>query len=367
MTALPAMTLPSTAPTPASSARDSQTSAQTDPSRGNDFDSTLQHATHASSPVSRKPTQADTAPQETTVSTEAELLNTDTETTVNKDPLTDQLAYLQAPVISPPQTATKGESRPSPEIEVLNQLGQALSQTAADSGETEAAGLLPQRPDTSSLLPERTRFALHPSLAEPVTLAASLSANLNDALPESLVATEAAGSVRAPDASHLGIAPLSQTATTQRSPDLPQVPGPATPLQPQALQQRMDEALRWMVGQGVQAAQVRIAPEALGPITIHLQMHGEQASVAFVSAVDTTRQALEANLATLKEALNQQGFNLEQTFVGDQEQHAAAQQEAQQQRQTSTTLASAGETTVVSASVVPAAPTTPRGLVDTFA
>ncbi|MCK9509517.1 MAG: flagellar hook-length control protein FliK, partial [Pigmentiphaga sp.] len=141
-------------------------------------------------------------------------------------------------------------------------------------------------------------------------------------------------------------------------------------LQPQALQQRMDEALRWMAGQGVQAAQVRIAPEALGPITIHLHMSGDQASVAFVSAVDTTRQALEANLASLKEALNQQGFSLDQTFVGSQEQHAAqqSQQEALAKQTPGSLGADGASASSAGTAQTTAAPAASRqGLVDIFA
>ncbi|MFA7680412.1 MAG: flagellar hook-length control protein FliK [Pigmentiphaga sp.] len=352
MTALTAMTLPSSAPPPASSPRDGQAHSQAESVRADDFESKLNQATQPATPERR----ATEASQEANAD-QAGAPQTDADaeaSSANTDNWAAQLAYLQPPASATPGHAVAGDA---PEIDALNRLGKALTQQT-ESGQAENAEL----DVTPPVLPDARATA-------PVLDAAAVSAGTQ--ATEVLSAADTASAVRPAEPAAPVVSNVALTPTASRSTELlPQVPGPATPLQPQALQQRMDEALRWMAGQGVQAAQVRIAPEALGPITIHLHMSGDQASVAFVSAVDTTRQALEANLASLKEALSQQGFSLDQTFVGSQEQHTA--QQSQQEalaKQTPGSLgtdgASASSTGAAQAAASPAA--SRQGLVDIFA
>jgi len=110
--------------------------------------------------------------------------------------------------------------------------------------------------------------------------------------------------------------------------EAPTVPGAPAPLHPGALQERIDTALRWMAGGGLQTAQLRVDPEALGPITIHLRLDGDVANVVFGSNHESTRQALENSIAGLKEALAAGGLSLGQASVGSERQSGfmAAQQ-----------------------------------------
>src|SRR5690606_11346044 len=102
------------------------------------------------------------------------------------------------------------------------------------------------------------------------------------------------------------------TPATSLRGDTPVVPGAPVPLHGGALQDRIDTALRWMAGGGLHTAQLRVDPDALGPITIHLRLDGDVASVVFGSNHEQTRQALEDSLSGLKEALSAGGLNLGQ-------------------------------------------------------
>lgn len=102
--------------------------------------------------------------------------------------------------------------------------------------------------------------------------------------------------------------------------ETPAVPGPPVPLHAGALQDRIDTALRWMATGGLQAAQLRVDPEALGPITVHLRLDGDVANVMFGSNHEQTRQALESSLAGLKDVLAAGGLHLGQASVGSEQQ-----------------------------------------------
>jgi flagellar hook-length control protein FliK len=109
------------------------------------------------------------------------------------------------------------------------------------------------------------------------------------------------------------------TAASSRT-DTPVIPGAPASLHGQALQGRLDEALRWMTGNGLQNAELRVTPDALGPITIHVRMDGDTASVMFGSAHEQTRQALEASLGGLRDALAAGGMTLGDASVGSEQQ-----------------------------------------------
>ncbi|GGX36234.1 hypothetical protein GCM10007242_49440 [Pigmentiphaga litoralis] len=135
-----------------------------------------------------------------------------------------------------------------------------------------------------------------------------------DASAAALAAADAAGT---PLPTHgVGAHPTAASSRT----DTPGVPGAPASLHGQALQGRLDEALRWMTGNGLQNAELRVTPDALGPITIHVRMDGDTASVMFGSAHEQTRQALEASLGGLRDALAAGGMTLGDASVGSEQQ-----------------------------------------------
>ncbi|WP_132979306.1 flagellar hook-length control protein FliK, partial [Pigmentiphaga sp. D-2] len=129
-------------------------------------------------------------------------------------------------------------------------------------------------------------------------------------------------------------APHHAPASAARN-EVPSVPGAPVPLHAGALQDRIDTALRWMAGGQLQTAQLRVNPEALGPITIHLRLDGDAASVVFGSNHESTRQALESSLAGLKDVLAANGLSLGQASVGSEQQSGflAARQFAEREAQ----------------------------------
>ncbi|ALM83178.1 flagellar hook-length control protein FliK [Bordetella sp. N] len=70
--------------------------------------------------------------------------------------------------------------------------------------------------------------------------------------------------------------------------------------------------------QKTQTAELRLDPPDLGPLRITLTLNDGVAQASFVSSHAAVRQALEAALPQLQQALSQAGISLGQTNVGDQ-------------------------------------------------
>jgi len=77
------------------------------------------------------------------------------------------------------------------------------------------------------------------------------------------------------------------------------------------------------VQRGTQSAELRLDPPEIGPLRVTLSLHEGVAQASFFSAHAGVRQAVEAALPQLQQALAQSGISLGQISVGD---HAADQQ-----------------------------------------
>ena len=131
--------------------------------------------------------------------------------------------------------------------------------------------------------------------------------------------------------------------------------------------QGLGQRLIAMVQQGLQHAQLRIHPEHLGPLEVRLRTEGDAVQVTLASPHASVREALEAALPRLRDALGEHGLSLAQADVGGGEREAAAQGEGDAE-------GTRGSRPVEGESDVPADSTgdgrlTPRAisLVDTFA
>ncbi len=125
----------------------------------------------------------------------------------------------------------------------------------------------------------------------------------------------------------------------------------------------------WMVGEGLQSAELTLNPPDLGPLQVVLKVSNEQASASFSSAQPEVREALEAALPRLKQMLNDAGVQLTGFSVNSQ---AAGQgQNFAQQQPRSLGSARTGvdlpDNTINTTSTAPARIQTNNGLVDTFA
>lgn len=166
--------------------------------------------------------------------------------------------------------------------------------------------------------------------------------------------------------------PSHHTPAPSMRGEVPTVPGAPVQLHAGALQDRIDTALRWMAAGPLQTAQLRVDPEALGPITIHLRLDGDAASVVFGSNHESTRQALENSLAGLKDVLAANGLSLGQASVGSEQQSGflAARQFAGREAPADRPPSAGGD--AASPAATPAAPavrgaSTGNGMVDLYA
>ncbi len=107
----------------------------------------------------------------------------------------------------------------------------------------------------------------------------------------------------------------------------------------------------------VQTATLRLSPEHLGPVEIHIDLQSSQINVNFVAAHPETRSALEQSVPTLRAMLAHGGLTLGQTQV-----HGEARSGSQSQPQRSAGGAAAGvEETPIAVS------TRNLGLIDEYA
>lgn len=125
----------------------------------------------------------------------------------------------------------------------------------------------------------------------------------------------------------------------------------------------------WMVGEGLQSAELTLNPPDLGPLQVVLKVSNEQASASFSSAQPEVREALEAALPRLKQMLSDAGVQLTGFSVNSQ---AAGQGQnfAQQQPRninSARTDADVPSNTLSTANTTPTRIQTNNGLVDTFA
>ncbi|MFZ6872728.1 flagellar hook-length control protein FliK [Undibacterium sp. Di27W] len=126
----------------------------------------------------------------------------------------------------------------------------------------------------------------------------------------------------------------------------------------------------WMVGEGLQSAELTLNPPDLGPLQVVLKVSNDQASASFTSAQPEVREALEAALPRLKQMLSDAGVQLSGFSVNSQ---AAGQGQNFTQQQARTNAApragnnTTDNSTISTVASAPARVQTNNGLVDTFA
>lgn len=92
---------------------------------------------------------------------------------------------------------------------------------------------------------------------------------------------------------------------------------PATPGAP-GFDDAIGVRVGWMAEQKIGHAHIRLNPDALGTIDVHLQMDGDKVQASFSSPHVDVRHALESSLPRLRELLGEQGFQLAHADVGQQ-------------------------------------------------
>ncbi|WP_115048449.1 flagellar hook-length control protein FliK [Xanthomonas arboricola] len=78
--------------------------------------------------------------------------------------------------------------------------------------------------------------------------------------------------------------------------------------------------MSWLADQKIGHAHIKVTPNEMGPVEVRLHLDGDKVTASFSSANADVRQALEQSLPRLREMLGQNGFQLGQADVGQQQQ-----------------------------------------------
>jgi hypothetical protein len=136
----------------------------------------------------------------------------------------------------------------------------------------------------------------------------------------------------------LGAAAEGQTAR----PGGPVSTAVAVPFGERGWERAFGERVVWLVGQQLQAAEVRLNPPHLGPVEVRLSLTGQEANLSFTVAHGATRDAIEQAIPRLRELFADQQLQIVNVDVG--------QRDASSQASTGDRWGRAGE-----------APSEPRG------
>lgn len=135
--------------------------------------------------------------------------------------------------------------------------------------------------------------------------------------------------------------------------------------------QEIGNRLVWMVNRTNSHAELVLTPPNMGRVEVSLSVSGDQASASFVSSNPAVREALEAAMPRLREALADAGIQLGQSQVGAENARQSAQEEKNGDNFGSTHNASSDANAPQSITAhLPAASAglkMGRGLVDVFA
>ncbi|MDV5225097.1 flagellar hook-length control protein FliK [Providencia rettgeri] len=146
---------------------------------------------------------------------------------------------------------------------------------------------------------------------------------------------------------------------------------PGVPLGSEAWQQQINQHMLFFSRQGISQAQIRLHPEDLGSLNVHLRIEDNQAVMHFVSPHSHVRAAMESMMPILRNALQESGIHLAQGSVGQDTPNGQSGSNKQTNHQQSLPSSSATLVGIASSesSLTPSAQpvTRARGGIDTFA
>ena len=92
----------------------------------------------------------------------------------------------------------------------------------------------------------------------------------------------------------------------------------SVPVQQPQWSHQLGDRVQWMIGQNLHQADIQLSPPELGALKVHIQMHGDQASVTFSSPHAQVRDALDAATPRLREMMHEAGLTLGDVNVSGQ-------------------------------------------------
>ena len=131
-----------------------------------------------------------------------------------------------------------------------------------------------------------------------------------------------------------GMTPPGKQGGVEQKPEMPAM---TKPFAHPAWNQELGERILWMNNKAVPFAELRLNPQHLGPVSIHIDMDQDQARIAFSTQQASVRDAIEAAVPKLREMLGTQQLNLAEVSVSqssafDQGKSPGFGQMAQQQQ-----------------------------------
>lgn len=124
------------------------------------------------------------------------------------------------------------------------------------------------------------------------------------------------------------------------------------------------EQVVWFVSQNIQSASLKLNPQHLGPLELQLNVDGDRASIAFTSQHAAVREALETSLPRLRDMFAEQGLNLVNVNVSQQDGSRREQRAAGEGSLPSAAASGGDEPVPIVAGLAGAG--TVRGLVDYY-
>lgn len=205
-----------------------------------------------------------------------------------------------------------------------------------------------------------------PAAADADALAALAAANLAGQAKLADAGSDAAATPTG-DSPAFVLPNLPHVSAASRTPDAGAVfnasPTPTPDLQGDGFDEAVGTRLTWLAEQKIGHAHIKITPNDLGPVEVHLQMDGDKVHASFTAAHVEVRQALEQSLPRLRDMLGEHGFQLAHADVGAQQQGQSDRGNGKSGLGGLDPAASDDATSVV----VPASVLRARGLLDAYA
>jgi flagellar hook-length control protein FliK len=211
-------------------------------------------------------------------------------------------AAVVAPV-TPQNKAPAGEGKITTE-DVLKQ-AQTVSATPSDAGSSSSSGES-QHQTAAEMLPVTT---------EPQKMAPTLASEANSFVTQLKSNLEKAGT---------GITVTGRELQTEQK-QIDQLGQKLNLIQPEASNQLKDKMLM-MVKDKVHTAEIRLDPSELGSMQIKINLQQDQMSVQFMVQQGNAKELMEQQMPKLRELLQQQGIELSQGSVQQQNQSSSGQE-----------------------------------------
>jgi flagellar hook-length control protein FliK len=216
------------------------------------------------------------------------------------------VAALSLPTVTPPMAASPGPP---------------AAATAGEEGATDSIADATQSTNGSSLQDLVSLMALDVATDSKAKTGSDLS-QLDAAAPKtsatdtpSVGAADASASSAGPASlAHLGIASHFSLQRWQSEPNTTTAEL-RSPVGSSAWNDELGGHLTWMTSQGMESGSLRLSPEHLGPLEVHISVQNGDASVWFGAHQADTRAALEQALPRLREMFAHQGLTLTDSGV----------------------------------------------------